>query len=98
MRCTSSDFWNDRKIKDRGKFKTPTLRHITQTAPYMHDGRFATLEEVVDFYEEGGHPNPHLDPDMKPLKLTKTEKADLIAFMGALTGDLPEVKAPELPK
>ena len=87
-----------RKIKDRGKFKTPTLRHINQTAPYMHDGRFATLEEVVDFYEEGGHPNPHLDPDMKPLKLTKTEKEDLIAFMGALTGDLPEIKAPELPK
>ena len=87
-----------KKLKDRGKFKTPTLRHITQTAPYMHDGRFATLEEVVDFYEKGGHPNPHLDPDMKPLKLTKTEKEDLIAFMGALTGDLPEVKAPELPK
>ena len=86
------------KIKDRGKFKTPTLRHITWTAPYMHDGRFNTLEEVVDFYEKGGHPNPHLDPDMKPLMLTKTEKADLIAFMGALTGDLPEVKAPELPK
>ena len=86
------------KTKDRGKFKTPTLRHITQTAPYMHDGRFATLEEVVDFYEKGGHPNPHLDPDMKPLKLTKTEKEDLIAFMGALTGDLPEVKTPELPK
>ena len=86
------------KIKDRGKFKTPTLRHITQTAPYMHDGRFATLAEVVDFYEKGGHPNPFLDPDMKPLKLTKTEKEDLIAFMGALTGDLPEVKTPELPK
>ena len=86
------------KIKDRGKFKTPTLRHITRTAPYMHDGRFNTLEEVVDFYEEGGHPNPNLDPDMKPLKLTKTEKEDLIAFMGALTGDLPEVKTPELPK
>ena len=87
-----------RKIKDRGKFKTPTLRHITQTAPYMHDGRFATLEEVVDFYVEGGHPNPNLDPDMKPLKLTKAEKEELIAFMGALTGDLPAVKAPELPK
>ena len=87
-----------RKIKDRGKFKTPTLRHINQTAPYMHDGRFATLEEAIDFYDKGGHPNPHLDPDMKPLKLTKTEKEDLIAFMGALTGDLPEIKAPELPK
>ena len=87
-----------KKIKDRGKFKTPTLRHITQTAPYMHDGRFVSLEEVVDFYDKGGHPNPHLDPDMKPLQLTKTEKEDLIAFMGALTGDLPEVKTPELPK
>lgn len=87
-----------KKTKDRGKFKTPTLRHITQTAPYMHDGRFATLEEVVDFYDKGGEQNPNLDPDMKPLKLTKTEKADLVAFMGALTGDLPEVKIPELPK
>ncbi len=86
------------KIRDRGKFKTPTLRHITQTAPYMHDGRFATLEEVVDFYDKGGHPNPNLDPDIKPLNLTKTEKENLIAFMGTLTGDLPEVKVPELPK
>lgn len=87
-----------KKIRDRGKFKTPTLRHVTQTAPYMHDGRFATLEEVVDFYDRGGHPNPHLDPDMKPLNLTKAEKEDLIAFMGALNGDLPVVEAPELPK
>lgn len=87
-----------KKIRDRGKFKTPTLRHVTQTAPYMHDGRFATLGEVVDFYDKGGHPNPHLDPDMKPLNLTKAEKEDLIAFMGALIGDLPVVEAPELPK
>lgn len=87
-----------KKIRDRGKFKTPTLRHVAQTAPYMHDGRFATLEEVVDFYDRGGRPNPHLDPDMKPLNLTKAEKADLIAFMGALNGDLPVVEAPELPK
>ncbi len=87
-----------KKIKDRGKFKTPTLRHVTHTAPYMHDGRFNTLAEVVDFYDKGGEQNPNLDPDMKPLKLTKAEKEDLIAFMGALTGDLPEVKTPELPK
>lgn len=87
-----------KRVRDRGRFRTPTLRHVAQTAPYMHDGRFATLEEVVDFYDKGGHPNPHLDPDMKPLGLTKREKADLIAFMGALTGDLPEVRAPELPQ
>ena len=86
------------RVRDRGKFKTPTLRHVTQTAPYMHDGRFATLSEVVDFYDKGGHPNPHLDPDMKPLNLTKAEKEDLLAFMGALVGDLPEVEAPELPR
>ena len=86
------------KTGDRGKFKTPTLRHIAQTAPYMHDGRFASLDEVVDFYDGGGHPNPHLDPEIKPLHLTKTEKEDLLAFLGTLTGDLPEVKAPVLPK
>jgi cytochrome c peroxidase len=70
-----------------GAFKTPTVRDVARTGPYMHDGSLATLEEVVDHYDKGGHPNPSLDKDIKPLKLTAQEKADLVAFMKALTGE-----------
>lgn len=72
---------------DIGSFKTPTLRDVARTAPYMHDGSLATLEKVMDHYDKGGTPNASLDPDMKPLKLTAQEKADVIAFMKALTGE-----------
>ncbi len=72
---------------DLGAFKTPTVRDIELTAPYMHDGSLKTLEEVVEHYDKGGNPNPALDPDIKPLKLTKQESADLVAFMKALTGE-----------
>jgi cytochrome c peroxidase len=70
----------------RGAFKTPTLREVARTAPYMHDGSFATLAEVVDFYDRGGAPNPSLDPQLRPLKLTSTEKQDLVAFLRSLSG------------
>lgn len=70
-----------------GAFKTPTVRDIAATAPYMHDGSLKTLEEVVEHYDKGGTPNPALDPDMKKLNLTKQESADLVAFMKALTGE-----------
>lgn len=75
---------------DIGKFKTPTLRNIELTGPYMHDGRYATLEEVVDFYSEGLHASPTADPLMKALpqggkQLTVQEKSDLIAFLKTLT-------------
>ncbi|TWT30452.1 Cytochrome c551 peroxidase precursor [Posidoniimonas corsicana] len=83
---------------DRGAFKTPTLRNVAQTAPYMHDGSQATLEEVVDWYADGGHKNPHLSDKMKPLKLTDQQKADLVAFMKALTGPLPRVETGRLPE
>ncbi len=73
--------------EDRGAFKTPTLREIARTAPYMHDGRFATLRQVIDFYDQGGTPNPHLDPAIKPLKLTEREKDDLVEFLHALNGE-----------
>ncbi len=81
--ATSSPF-------DRGKFKAPTLRNIELTAPYMHDGRFETLEEVIDFYSEGLHFSEQLDPLMKNvgqggLQLTEQEKSDLIAFLKTLT-------------
>ncbi len=66
---------------DRGAFKTPTLREVARTAPYMHDGSFATLAEVVDFYDCGGAANPGLDNSLRPLKLTLGEKQDLVAFL-----------------
>lgn len=83
---------------DKGAFKTPTLRSIALTAPYMHDGAFKTLEEVVDFLNKGGGPNPNLSPLVKPLGLTDQEKADLIAFLNALTGETVKVEMPKLPK
>jgi cytochrome c peroxidase len=76
-----------RKDSDWGAFKTPTLRDIARTAPYMHDGSLKTLEEVVDFYDKGGTPNKNLDERMKPLKLTDSEKKDLVEFLKALNGE-----------
>ncbi|MBX7202996.1 MAG: cytochrome-c peroxidase [Bacteroidia bacterium] len=74
---------------DMGKFLTPTLRNIAFTAPYMHDGRFATLEEVIEHYNRGGIASPSTDPLMKNvgkgLNLTAKEKADLLAFLHALS-------------
>ena len=70
---------------DIGKFKITTLRNIALTAPYMHDGSMETLEEVVEFYDQGGLSNPFLDPSMFPLGLTVQEKADLVKFLNALT-------------
>ncbi len=82
----------------KGAFKTPTLRDIALTAPYMHTGEFATLEEVVEHYNSGGKKSMgNLDPNMRPLKLSKKQKADLVAFLRSLTGDFREVTAPELP-
>ena len=73
--------------KDWGLFKTPTLREIEHTAPYMHDGSLKTLEEVVDFYDKGGIPNRNLDANMKKLNLTDAQKRDLVAFLKALSGE-----------
>ena len=74
---------------DKGAFKTPTLRNVAKSAPYMHDGSLKTLREVVDFYAGGGNSNPHLDKDMKSLDLTRTERDDLVAFLESLTGEMP---------
>lgn len=84
--------------RDRGRFKTPTLRNTAQTPPFLHDGSEATLRDVVEFYDRGGLPNPDLDPLMLPLHLTGSEKADLVVFLEALTGPVPEVDPPELRK
>jgi cytochrome c peroxidase len=84
--------------KDKGAFKTPTIRNITQTAPYMHDGSQKTLEEVVEYYAKGGHPNPYLSDKIKKLDLTAQDKADFVEFMKALTGPLPKVEMARLPQ
>jgi len=72
---------------DRWRYKTPTLRNVALTAPYMHHGVFGTLKEVVSFYNKGGIPNPLLDPSIRPLGLTDSEMADIVAFLESLTGD-----------
>jgi len=74
------------KAEDRGAFKTPTLREVTRTAPYMHDGSLETLEDVIDFYDRGGNPNPYLDSELRRLNLTSTEKEALVTFLHALSG------------
>ena len=71
---------------DRWVYKTPTLRNIALTAPYMHDGSLANLAAVIDFYDQGGVANENLSPKIKPLHLTPEEKQDLLAFLHALTG------------
>jgi cytochrome c peroxidase len=71
---------------DRGSFRTPTLREVARTAPYMHDGSLATLEDVVQFYDEGGRANPNRDAELHPLRLTASEKQALIAFLHTLSG------------
>lgn len=84
--------------KDRGAFKTPTVRNVALTAPYMHDGSLKTLEEVVEWYAKGGHPNPHLSKDVKKLELSDQDKQDLVEFMKACTGEFPQVEQGRLPE
>ncbi len=85
--------------KDRGAFKTPSLRNVSVTAPFMHDGSQDSLEEVVEWYDEGGHKNEWLSDKMKPLKLTEQEKADLVAFMReGLLGSFSKIETARLPE
>ena len=79
-----------KSASDMGAFKTPTLRNIAKTAPYMHDGSLATLKDVADHYVGGGTSNPHLDKEIHALAfLIFNERADLKAFLESLTGTLP---------
>ena len=105
---TSASGWTDsdpdvgrqavtRDPADRGKFKTPTLRNVALTWPYLHDGSAQGLADVIEFYDRGGVPNPTLDVRIKPLGLTDAEQASLVAFLEALTGALPKIPRPELP-
>lgn len=79
---------------DKGAFRTPTLRNVAITGPWMHDGSAKTLRRVVDFYVGGGNGNPQLDKDIKQLHLTGPERDDLVAFLEALTGEMPPASGP----
>jgi cytochrome c peroxidase len=91
--------------EDKGAFKTPTLREVARTGPYMHDGSLKTLEEVVDHYNKGGvgkdgMKNKWLHPDVRPLNLKDEQKKDLVEFLKALSGEgwqhiKPPTKFPE---
>ena len=83
---------------DKGAFKTPVLRDLLKTAPYMHDGSLETLEDVVKLYDRGGEANQWLDPKVSKLGLSDQEKADLVAFMESLEGDWKPEAAPTLPE
>jgi cytochrome c peroxidase len=72
----------------RGEFKTPTLREIEHTGPYMHDGSIGTLEDVVEFYDGGGRGNPSLDAEVRPLRLSSNERRQLSAFLRTLSGQV----------
>jgi len=84
--------WNGHDLADRGKangtFKTPTLRELPLTAPYMHDGSIATLEDVVNYYSEGVRTNPYLDREIRPRHFTEAEKRALLAFLRSLSGEI----------
>jgi cytochrome c peroxidase len=90
--ATSDAFLNNglqgaitKNISDNGKMKTPTLRNVTLSAPYMHDGSIKTLEEVIEHYNSGGKDSPNKDPLIRQLKLTNLHKRALIAFLNTLT-------------
>jgi cytochrome c peroxidase len=76
------------RSEDLGAFRTPTLREIARTGPYMHDGSLATLAEVVDYYNRGGNRHSRLDPELRSLHLTVTEKQAIIAFLRSLSGTI----------
>ena len=91
-------YFSTKDPKLKGAFKTPSLRNVALTPPYMHNGVFKTLDEVIEFYNQGGGDVPNKDPLLKPLNLTEEEKKALKAFLEALTcKTVPYVEEPELP-
>ncbi len=81
----------------KGAFKTPTLRDVALTAPYMHNGAYKTLDDVVEHYNRGGDEKESLDPNMQPLNLSAQEKTDLVEFLKSLTGAQASLTIPQLP-
>lgn len=87
-------YYRTKNPKDKHKFRTPSLRELKYTAPFMHNGIFYTLDEVVDFYNKGGGDGPNKSPLIKPLGLSDQEKKDLVAFLEALSMDKPLLMDP----
>lgn len=83
--------------EDKGKFRTPGLRGVADSGPYKHNGSMATLMDVVEFYDRGGDGDENTSPLIKPLGLTDQEKDALVAFMRAISGEVPQIEIPELP-
>jgi cytochrome c peroxidase len=83
-----------RQEAEKGAFKTPTLRNIAKSAPYMHDGSLKTLADVADYYAGGGNSNPYLDKKIKNMHISGRERVDLVAFLESLTGDEPPNAGP----
>lgn len=84
--------WRDGHMTDEGAgngaFKTPTLRDVARTGPYMHDGSITTLAQVIDYYDGGGRANPFLDSNVRPVFLTPEEKGQLAEFLRTLSGEV----------
>ena len=94
-------YFRTKQKRDKGKFRTPSLRYTLYTAPYMHNGAFFGLDEVIDFYNEGGGTNDFAANKtriLKPLGLTDDEKEDLLMFLESLSGEEIVMEAPKLPK
>lgn len=91
-------FYTTKNEADKGKFRTPMLREVGQTGPYMHNGIFTTLEEVVQFYNDGGGDGQNRSALLRPLRLSQGEMDDLVAFLMSLTGDEILVETPVFPE
>ncbi|MFQ5742914.1 MAG: cytochrome-c peroxidase [Acidobacteriota bacterium] len=90
-------YYTTKRETDKGKFRTPPLRYLRYTSPYMHNGVFKTLEEVVDFYDQGGGDDAGKSPLLTPLRLTDQEKKDLLEFLDSLSGTEVTVSRPNPP-
>ncbi len=91
-------YYKTKRPQDKGKFRTPTLRYLEYTPPYMHNGVFFTLEEVIEFYDRGGGNDPAKSPLLKALGLSEQETEDLLEFLLSLSGDEIIHDAPDLPE
>ena len=91
-------YYTTKKDSDRGRFRTPSLRYLEYTAPYMHSGVFGTIEDVIDFYDQGGGDDPNQSPLIQPLNLTEDEKFELAEFLYSLSGSEIRIKTPKLPE
>lgn len=91
-------YYTTKKDSDRGRFRTPSLRYLEYTAPYMHNGVFGTIEDVIDFYDQGGGDDPNQSPLIHPLNLTEDEKFELAEFLYSLSGSEIRIQTPKLPE